>query len=87
MSAIKNEIIEQENVRQKKNPSFALIKKLFKSGIMARVNSNKRIFFIMVFGINPASAGAFVILFKPDKSRLLFEGRNLAFIRFYWFDL
>ena len=37
MSAVKNEIIEQENVRQKKNPSFALIKKLFKSGIMAWV--------------------------------------------------
>jgi NitT/TauT family transport system permease protein len=37
MSAAKNEIIEQENVRQKKNLSFALIKRLFKSGIMAWV--------------------------------------------------
>src|SRR6478609_9563802 len=37
MSAVKNKIIEQENVRQKKNPSFTLIKKLFKSGIMAWV--------------------------------------------------
>ena len=37
MSAVKNEIIEQEIVREKKNPSFGFVKKLLKSGVIAWV--------------------------------------------------
>lgn len=37
MSSVKSEIIEQEIVRQKKNPSFGFVKKVIKSGVLAWV--------------------------------------------------